>query len=286
MLRIKFPVKESDDVLTIEDVEREKGKKIKEYLDFLNLCTQEKEMQAYLENNTEFIPDYFILNHYFYLNLVISQMELGSDYKTDFTFFTNSSAEWNIVHIELENPNKRYLRKDKTFTSDFMVALNQITRWKSWFENNKNAFLEKTRFIMSNNMDIPCYIKYLLVYGRSEEFEDSKTASIVKATNQSDFRTVTYDSLPKLFHKKTALATFHSDTLTLHKGPVRDFITSHLFTDTSDRSHIRFKRNALLDCIRYKERIIDHLNSHEKSSLMYSQIAQEITELNWLKSKL
>lgn len=80
---------------------------------FARLLDEEREeqaYQAYLEQNTRFIPREFVQNHGIGLSIILRTLSFGADYKTDFFYFSKSTDDWNAVFIELEKPWSRFFK--------------------------------------------------------------------------------------------------------------------------------------------------------------------------------
>jgi hypothetical protein len=84
------------------------------------------------------------------------------------------SGAWFPTLIEIEKPGKKIFNKDRTPTSEFTKARNQLNQWRAWFNtpSNQQQFLDW--------YGIPDYMRrrtmqlhMILIYGRRSEFEDS-----------------------------------------------------------------------------------------------------------------
>lgn len=186
--------------MTIED----------EYFDLLDQELSEQIYQSFLENNTRFIPREFVQNHGIHLDLVLRKLSLSRDYIPDFFYLSKSSADWNCIFIEIEKPQSKYFVKGTCdFHEDFSVGLDQINRWKAWFNNDSNRLhlingtLENYRTPLESNK---CYIKYILVHGRRAEFvNNSNRIRRIEAIESDDFKIMTFDSLAESIHSKNDL---------------------------------------------------------------------------------
>jgi hypothetical protein len=123
---------------------------------------------------------------------------------------SKSSADWNGVLVEIEKPHSRYFRDNTNeFHADFLKALQQIGQWRGWFSNSENhsAFFNTTlshvRLPLEKN---PCHVKYVLVFGRREEFETNSTRrQLISAQERDDFKILSYDSLFEDLNSKNEL---------------------------------------------------------------------------------
>jgi hypothetical protein len=147
-----------------------------------------------------------------HFDLVFRKLALAKDYTTDFFYLSKSSADWNCILIEIEKPQSKYFKDaSNKFHPDFQSALEQINRWRAWFENRSNfdGFINGTISpvkVLMGTFQNPCYIKYVLVHGRRTEFEGNETKkSLIRAQERDDFHILSYDSLVESLHSKGEL---------------------------------------------------------------------------------
>jgi hypothetical protein len=184
----------------------------KEFLELLDKEEKEQVYQDFLERNTALIPREFIQNHGLHFDLVLRKMSLASDFTPDFFYMAKSSADWNLVFVEIEKPQSRYFKNAKNeLHPDFLAGLDQIARWRAWFDSSANraGFIDGTidpirvPATMRRN---PCHIKYVLVHGRRSEFEGSDIRrGLIRAREAEDFKILSYDSLVESLHSKDHL---------------------------------------------------------------------------------
>jgi hypothetical protein len=203
------------------------------FLALLDKSLAEQEYQAFLEQNTALIPREFLLNHGVHFDLVIRKMSLARDYMPDFFYMSKSSADWNLVLIEIEKPQSRYF-KDGTndLHINFLTALDQIARWRAWFDNSSNldsfinATINQIRIPTSMRTN-PCHIKYVLVHGRRAEAEGNDTRmGLIRARARDDFHIVSYDSLAESLHTKGHLY------LGIRKNEYLEIISPHFVSES------------------------------------------------------
>lgn len=224
---------------------------------FKKLLASKKDEQAYqdfLERNTEFVPREFVQNHGVHFGLLLRKLSMARDYTTDFFFLSKSSSDWNGVLIEIEKPQSRYFKDNSNvFHNDFVKAQQQIGRWRAWFSSpeNQTGFFNKTLEhvrVPAHMRANPCHIKYVLVFGRREEFETNPTrVSLVHAEERDDFKIVSYDSLLEDFGSKSRLY------LGVRKNEFIDIISDEFLREdmfawmdpTSIRVSESFKADAL-----------------------------------------
>lgn len=188
-------------------------KKIRdEFLKLLDEEHPEQVYQRYMEEHTVLIPREFVQNHGIHFDLVFRKISLAKDYAPDFFYLSKSSADWNLVFVEIEKPHSSYF-KDQTnnLHPDFLAGLDQIARWRAWFDNPANVagFIDGTIApvrvpeAMKRNK---CNIKYVLVHGRRAEFEGSELRrGLIRARETDDFHIVSFDSLTEALHTKSPL---------------------------------------------------------------------------------
>jgi len=210
--------------------------------------------QEFMENNTALVPREFIQNHGVLFDLVFRKLSLAKDYITDFFYITKSSADWNCVLIEIEKPQSNYFKgASNKFHPNFQAALEQINRWRAWFDNRSNldGFINGTLIglvpeVLRHN---PCQINYVLVHGRRAEFEGNEIKKgLIRGQERDDFHILSYDSLAESLHSKGELY------LAIRKNEYieilsRTFITEDMFC-LLDPSYIKITdelRKNILD---------------------------------------
>jgi hypothetical protein len=189
--------------------------KLKEYIDFLFTCQDESSMQTYLEQHSDFLPyQKFLLNHGVHLSSVIAKLQIGHSYKTDFAYITKSSNEWYLVLVEIEKPTKRFFNRNDSFSKDFNQAYEQIKNWESYLSdaNHKSYLIQRFEGLREPRTilrDDNVNIKYLLVYGRSNEWQRSKQRRIkLNSKNTNDIRVCTYDTICEAINSSTSITDY------------------------------------------------------------------------------
>jgi len=198
-----------------------------QYLNLLDTYENEQDLQDFLEENTSFIPREFVQNHGIHELLVFRKLKLAENYTTDFFYLSKSSDDWNCVLIELEKPKSKFFKDGSNeLHPNFLAGLDQIDRWRAWFSNseNKDYFTKQAlSFIRRPMYENPCFMKYVLVTGRREEYQDSsQRRSMIRAKERDDFKIISFDSLMENFQnhpslylcvKKNEYMEIHSDEL-------------------------------------------------------------------------
>lgn len=208
--------------------------------ELFNENNKEQIFQKFIEENSCLIPHLFIQNHRIWLNTVFVKVPMGNGnrHKTDFMFLAKSSANWNCVLIEIEEPHKKIFNNDSSFTNTFNKAKEQVASWRSWLKepNNSNTFkgfIEKT---MHKGMkDNPINYKFVLIYGRSNEFTDDRRKKWdgLKTENPDTYY-MTYDSLFEEEHDFLNVGRILSDIVeidTLNKSFDPQYFVSFLLSE-------------------------------------------------------
>ncbi|ACZ10973.1 Uncharacterised protein [Sebaldella termitidis] len=180
---------------------------IEKFYQLLNSSsTSENDIQTFLETNSSLIPLPFILNHALNGNSVISKLNLGNTYVTDFAYLTKSTVKWQLVLIELEESKKKFFTKENLFSAEFNRALAQIDDWKIYCDKYKDRIMKQTNALRNPLNGNPVEIFYVLIYGRNEEYQNDeyRSAKIAELEKNSNLRVMSYDSLVSEFRYKTA----------------------------------------------------------------------------------
>lgn len=181
-----------------------------EFTNLIDAALPEQVYQSFLEKHTQFIPREFVQNHGIHFDLVFRKLHLASDYAPDFFYMSKSSADWNLVLIEIEKPQSKYFKDGSNEPHpDFVTAYDQIMKWRGWFQDfgNYMGFINGTlgsvREPMGRNA---CHIKYVLVHGRRHEFaENAIRRNKIKGMEGDDFKILSYDSLLEALNRKYPL---------------------------------------------------------------------------------
>jgi hypothetical protein len=142
------------------------------------------------------------LNHRVHFDFIFPQYQIGDRYQCDFLYFTKSSAEWWCVLVEIESPSAQlFQRSTKSIKRSAYLnrALDQIQDWKTYLGNHKRDFLDGLADIRipSHMARNPVSFKYLLVIGRSSDFEGNtaKAERYASLNESADCRVMTYDAV-------------------------------------------------------------------------------------------
>lgn len=235
--------------------------------DFLKLLGEqhpEQVYQQYMEQHTVLIPREFIQNHGVHFDLVFRKISLGSDYKPDFFYLSKSSADWNLVFIEIEKPYSRYFKDNNgsDLHPQFLAGLDQIARWRAWLDNpaNASAFVDGTIAqvrVPEGMRRNKCHIKFVLVHGRRAEFESSELRrSLIRARETDDFHIVSFDSLLEALHSKSPL--YLAVRKNEHVEIVSDRFVGESVFSWMDLTHLKIGDKLRGDIIANKNRWFHH----------------------------
>ncbi|QJX65141.1 DUF4263 domain-containing protein (plasmid) [Niallia circulans] len=118
--------------------------RFKHKLDDISL--NENHIQNFLEENTELISTPFLLNHHLHFNSIITKFKISDGLISDFAFLTKSTDFWHLVLVELEDPKKKIFTNNNEqikFSAKFNNAMDQITEWKAYIEQNPTQILNR-----------------------------------------------------------------------------------------------------------------------------------------------
>ena len=97
---------------------------------------------------------------------------VGPSFEPDFLWVTRSSGLITPILVEIEEPSKRWFRKDGRPTAHFTEAHDQLTDWAAWFRREGNSFAFRKQFLFEDqHLHRPLEPQFLLIYGRQYEFE-------------------------------------------------------------------------------------------------------------------
>jgi hypothetical protein len=172
----------------------------KEYLSLLNKGLPEQVYQTVIEENTRLVPREFIQNHGIHLNLILRKLSFGRDFISDFFYMSKSSDNWNYIFVEIEQPQSLYFKEGgNEFTGEFLRAMEQVKDWKAWLSKTANAEQFQSQhvgFLKTPQVLNPVKHKFVLVYGRRNEYHNNEARRAkVAAHEDDDFSIMSFDSL-------------------------------------------------------------------------------------------
>lgn len=222
---------------------------------YQDLSNNEEVFQKFIEDHTSLVPRIFEQNHGIHLDTVFIKVPFGNDWKSDFMIIAKSSADWNVVHIEIEDPRKKIFKQDGDFTSDFNSAWNQIETWRAWLSNGINAqsFKEQIKDVLLKSMaDNPINHKYVLVYGRKEELEqDVKGLWSIRKKIHPDMYVMTYDSLFDGKHSELNVGKFADHKVCIMKVNVD--VEPDCFLSHFNPCRFKYPKDAIEKMKKYAE---------------------------------
>ncbi len=74
---------------------------------------------------------------------VISEFEIGNEYKADFVVLNSYSGGWDIAFIELEPVGAKLFNKDRTPSRELRSAIRQIDDWRRFIRQSQDYFLKQ-----------------------------------------------------------------------------------------------------------------------------------------------
>jgi hypothetical protein len=134
-------------------------------------ATDERSMQAFLEEHPEFLYTPYLLNHGLHRDALISQFRLSTSLTTDFAYLTKSSNLWRLVLVELEPPSVQIFLTDgqATPSAEFTKRKTQLDEWRDAVRTQKTEILRPLLPLLRPMDRNRVEFHYLLVIGRSPE---------------------------------------------------------------------------------------------------------------------
>lgn len=148
----------------------------KKYLTFLKQANNEKQMQSFLEANPILLPGLYGFHNGPLGDVVVSQLSLGNEYRTDFGFISTNSANSRVTLIEIESPRIKIFRNcDDRFTASFNKAVQQMRDWILWSQDHQKDIMNSFRDTYFSSVFRHQYVstQIILVAGRRGEVKDN-----------------------------------------------------------------------------------------------------------------
>jgi hypothetical protein len=178
-----------------------KNELISEWEKVINGNSGEPEVQKFLERHPYMLPGLYDYQNGPRRGVIVSQLPLTTDYKTDFAFVTLNSMMLQFTFIEIEDPAKQVFNEDLSFTQSFNKALQQVRDWKRWAEGNIPVLLNMYADLFENynvqndHKSVRCY----LVCGRRDKIQWPQLAkerwSSLQSASSPDIIIMTYNRL-------------------------------------------------------------------------------------------
>lgn len=237
-----------------------------EFIKLLDKEEKEEVYQRFLENHTKLIPTgAFGLNHGIHMSLIFSKMPIGNIYKSDFFLISKSSAEWNLVFIELEKPSANLFTKEGRYAQDLNQGIKQINDWKHYFSQPENQLSFKKHPVVKKLLSFnevmyenPINFKYIIVIGRRKTLiERNQMKYWISLNNgKADTYIMTYDSLLEGCEQKNDRYIGHVekeflciDSESMIHGDTQFGIN---LLSTTDCKGIKIKQSLYNEIIKYK----------------------------------
>ena len=172
------------------------------FLQYLESASSEAEMHYFLEANPAIVPGLYDLHNGPVANIVISKLQLSSEFVTDFAFISCNSAVAQITLIEIESPKIQIFREsDEEFTSSFNRSFQQLRDWFLWSDQNSAHIKDMFRSIYHRNIfrHQKVLIRCVLVAGRRSDIKISaKREKRWAGLNSNPIHVMTYDRLASI----------------------------------------------------------------------------------------
>lgn len=141
--------------------------------------TREEDLQRFLKDNS------FVLHQ---SAEAIPKQKLGEDFVTDFVLVAATTQGPTYFLVELERADHSVLTKDFSLASPVTQAIRQTREWDIWLEKNKAYIQNKLP-----GFETP---RYIVVIGRSNNFDDSQRAYMRSYNRQwNNLELLTYDDV-------------------------------------------------------------------------------------------
>jgi hypothetical protein len=191
---------------------RRRGPLEREFLKVLDAASDERSVHAFLKKHDYLVGMTFHSNTH--PNGVVSEFELGAEFRCDFLVLSCCSAWWSVDFVELESPNARLYLKDGTSSKCLRIAARQIRDWKRWTRENEaylrtrlSSLFEKIRLPASGALSVPdaateirdprCILSsaFHIVIGRRQALSSAEQQARVQDSLNTGVAIATYDRL-------------------------------------------------------------------------------------------
>lgn len=178
----------------------------------LGATSGEREIHSFLKKNDFLVGMAFHSNSH--PHAVVSEFELGAEFRCDFLVLSCCSAWWSADFVELEPPNARLYLKDRTPSKRLRIATRQIRDWNQWIRKNGSYLrerlsdlFERIKLPASGAMRIPdaateirdphCMLtsSFNIVIGRRDQLSPSEQRTRVEESLTAGVKIATYDRL-------------------------------------------------------------------------------------------
>lgn len=111
------------------------GRRERELVRVLDNASDERSVHAFLKKHPYLVGMAFHSNSH--PSGVVSEFELGAEFRCDFLVLSCCSAWWSADFVELKPPNSRLYLKDGTQSKSLRTACREIRDWKQWSRENE-----------------------------------------------------------------------------------------------------------------------------------------------------
>lgn len=135
----------------------------------LTKCQDERPLQQYLEDHAFMVTGF---GGHVHKDIVISQLPLGTDFKTDFAWLDSNSRCTTIHLIEIESASLQIFNENGEFSQPYNHAVQQLKDWHHWAGRNQQYFanvLEPLE-LFTNHLQVSCH----LIAGRRSSLNNQK----------------------------------------------------------------------------------------------------------------
>lgn len=232
---------------------------------------KEQCVQDFLEENSELLPTPFLQNHKLHFDIIVSKFPLGNTYITDYVYITKSSYEWDIVLVELEDPDKLYFSDKNLTDSDpshkLHEAINQVLSWQAYIRDHKAEIVNTLKPLLKPvkmREENPINFKYVLIYGRSENRDCSpKRKEMINLLSESNkIQIISYDTIKHIYesqriHNKKIILSLQQNHYIVKKMDCEprffsDITPSELIIPTDDIEKLKSKGYQMDDWLKGK----------------------------------
>ena len=182
------------------------------FLKVLDAASGERAVHAFLKKHDYLIGMTFRSNTH--PSGVVSEFELGAEFRSDFLVLSCCSAWWSVDFVELESPNAGLYLKNGTPSKCLRIATRQIRDWKQWARENESYLrnrlsnlFEKIGLPASGATSVPdaateirdprCILtsSYHIVIGRRQALSSVEQRARVQDSLDTGVAIATYDRI-------------------------------------------------------------------------------------------
>jgi hypothetical protein len=164
-----------------------------EYTDVLNAAADERPLQKFLEKH----PDLLIDAEGGHCRWVVPQKSLSGKFIPDFLICRLDSLGLNWTLVELQSPRAKLFTKKGEPAEQLREGLHQVTRWRIWLENNRDAARRKQNEDGLGLVGISAYSRGLVIIGREGDRTPANRDYLLRLRNESGIDIHSYDWLAR-----------------------------------------------------------------------------------------